>query len=255
MIRFLGFNLRMPPFDDVMVRKAINYAIDKEATSLKAGRGKLIPATGLIPEGMAGYRPENMNYPHDVERAKELLAEAGYPGGRGLPPIEIWSSVKSKGLLIEDSEIERQLSEIGISVDFKYLTDWPAFSTLLEERKLAVFKYGWHADIPDPDTILGPLFHSRSPSNLLGYRNPRVDELMGLAQRETNYEKRINLYADIQALIMQDAPIILLNHLAYERVFQPYVRNFEGKAIGDHYFSLKRVWLDRSEDVGIAVGY
>jgi ABC-type transport system substrate-binding protein len=255
MIRFFGFNQRIPPFDDVLVRRAINYAIDKKSISMAAGKGKLIPATGLIPQGMAGYRPDNVNYPYDVEKAKELLADAGYPDGEGLEPIEIWSSVKSEGLLIEDSEIKRYLSQIGIEVTFTYLTDWPAFSTLLDQEKLPIFKYGWHADIPDPDNIITTLFHSRSPNNLIGYTNPEVDKLIAQAQKETNYEKRINLYADIQALIMKDAPIILLNHLAYERVFQPYVRNFEGKAIGDHYFSLKRVWLDHPEDVGIATDY
>ncbi len=72
-----------------------------------------------------------------------------------------------------------------------------------------------------------------------------MDSLIEKAQIETDYGERASLYVDMQKMIMEDAPIILLNYLSFERVFQPNVRNFEGKALGDHYFSLKRVWLDR----------
>jgi len=133
--RFLVMNNRVKPFTDKRVRQALNYAIDKDAISLEAGKGRLLPSTGLFPEGMAGYVPENINYPYAPDKARELLAQAGYPGGKGLPVIQFWSSVKSKALLIEDREIKRYLSEIGVRVEFNYLTDWPAFKKMLEEGK------------------------------------------------------------------------------------------------------------------------
>jgi len=243
--RFLVMNNRVKPFTDKRVRQAFNYAIDKDAISLEAGKGRLIPSTGLFPEGMAGYIPENINYPYAPYKARELLAQAGYPGGRGLPVIQFWSSVKSKALLIEDREIKRYLSEIGVSIEFNYLTDWPAFKKMLEEGKAPMFKYSWEADVPDPDNIISSLFYSKSPTNRAFYRDPIVDAMIEKAQRESDYKKRIAMYTDLQKIIMEDAPVIVLNTLAYERVFQPYVRNFKTKAIGDHSFSLKRVWLDR----------
>ena len=117
---------------------------------------------------------------------------------------------------------------------------------MLQEGKAPIFKYSWSADVPDPDNILSSLFYSKSPTNRAFYSNPEVDALIERAQKETNYRRRISLYSTIQDRIMEDAPVILLNYIAYERVFQPYVRNFEGKALGDHYFSLKRVWIDRA---------
>jgi len=243
-IRMLVMNNNYEFLKDRRLRQALNYAIDKETISAEAGKGRLIPATGFIPQGMAGYQPDNINYPYSPEKARELLKEAGYPGGSGLPVLQLWSSVKSKGLLIEDEAIKRYLSAIGVKLNTNYLTDWPAFKRMLEEGKAPMFKSSWAADIPDPDNILSSLFYSKSPYNRSFYRNPKVDALIEKAQNESNYKKRISLYSSIQKMVMDDAPVILLNSLAYERVFQSYVRDFEGKAIGDHYFSLKRVWLD-----------
>jgi oligopeptide transport system substrate-binding protein len=247
-IRLLVMNNTVFPFTDVRIRQALNYAINKEKLSDDVGRGRLIPANGLIPIGMAGYEPDDTNYPYSPEKAKELLAEAGYPEGKGLPVIQFWSSVNSKGTLAEDKEISKYLSAVGIKVEFNYLTDWPAFKKLIQEGRAPIFKYSWEADIPDPDNILSSLFYSESPTNRAFYSNSKVDELIRNAQNETNYSKRLSLYAEVQDMIMRDAPVILLNYLAYERVFQPYVEDFEGKALGDHYFTMKRVWLQKDEE-------
>jgi ABC-type transport system substrate-binding protein len=194
---------------------------------------------------MFGHNPENLNYPYSPEKARELLERAGFPDGRGLPQIQFWSSVTSKGPLAEDEAVTKYLSEVGFKIKFNYLTEWPEFKKKIEQGEAPVFKYSWQADVPDPDNIISSIFHSKSPHNLARYLNPEVDNLIEKAQIETDYSERASLYVDIQEMIMEDAPVILLNYLSYERVFQPYVRNFEGKALGDHYFSLKRVWLDR----------
>jgi peptide/nickel transport system substrate-binding protein/oligopeptide transport system substrate-binding protein len=244
-IRFFTMNNSTEPLDSSEIRKAINYAIDKRTISIELGRGRLIPATGLIPTGMFGHNPENLNYPYSPEKARELLERAGFPDGRGLPQIQFWSSVTSKGPLAEDEAVTKYLSEVGFKIKFNYLTEWPEFKKKIEQGEAPVFKYSWQADVPDPDNIISSIFHSKSPHNLARYLNPEVDNLIEKAQIETDYSERASLYVDIQEMIMEDAPVILLNYLSYERVFQPYVRNFEGKALGDHYFSLKRVWLDR----------
>jgi peptide/nickel transport system substrate-binding protein/oligopeptide transport system substrate-binding protein len=244
-IRLFVMNNKTEPFNNKLVRQAFNYAIDKNRISAEIGKGRLIPATGLLPPGMAGYKPDDTNYPYSPEKARELLKEAGFPGGEGLGIIQFWSSVKSDALLAEDEAIRRYLSEVGIDVEFNYLTDWPEFKKMLEQGKAPIFKYSWEADVPDPDNILSSLFHSKSTTNRSFYDNPNVDALIEKAQNNTDYSKRISLYSEIQDMIMEDAPVILLNYRAYERVFQHYVRDYEGKALGDHYFSLKRVWLER----------
>jgi peptide/nickel transport system substrate-binding protein/oligopeptide transport system substrate-binding protein len=243
-LRMLVMNNTYEYFKDKRVRQALNYAIDKEEISKVAGKGRLIPATGLIPKGMAGYKPEAINYPYSPQKAAQLLKEAGYPDGKGFPTIQFWSSVKSAGLLAEDDAIKSYLNAIGIKIEFNYLTDWPAFKKMIQEGKAPMFKYSWEADVPDPDNILGSLFYSKSSTNRAFYKNPDVDRLIEKARKEPDYHKRISLYSTIQDMIMEDAPVILLNYLAYERVFQKYVQGLEGTALGDHYFSLKRVWFD-----------
>ena len=244
-IRLFIMNNEIPPLDDRRIRQAINYAIDKDRIALEIGRGKLITASGLIPQGMAGWSPDDENYPYDHEKARKLLEEAGFPGGKSLPIIEFWSSVTSKGPLAEDEAVKKYLSEVGIQASFNYITDWPAFKKLIMAGKAQVFKFSWGADVPDPDSIISPLFHSKSAQNIAHYVNPKVDQMIERAQNESDYQKRVSQYAEAENLIMEDAPVILLSYLAYIRVFQPYVRNFEGKALGDQYFSLKWVWLDR----------
>ena len=244
-LRMFVMNNKIHPFDDKRIRKAFNYAINKKELSEKVGRGRLINAVSLIPPGMAGYSPEDQNYPYNPQRARELLKEAGYPDGKGLPVIQFWSSVKSAGPLQEDKEIKRYLENIGIKVHFNYETDWPKFKKLISQGKAPIFKYSWQADVPDPDNIISSLFYSKSPTNRAFYMNPEVDKLIEEAQKERDYQKRIEMYSRIQDLIMDDAPVILLNYLAYERVFQPYVRNFEGNALGHHYLAIKRIWLDQ----------
>jgi len=246
-IRLFIMNNSTPPLNSKKIRQALNYAIDKERITSEIGGGKLISASGLIPEGMAGYQPDDTNYPYSPEKARRLLGEAGFPEGEGLPVIQFWSSVTSKGPLAEDEAVKRNLAAVGIQAEFNYLTDWPGFKQMLKEGKAPVFKYSWGADVPDPDNILTPLFYSKSPQNVAFYHNPRVDTLIEKAQNESDYLKRISLYSQIQDLIMDDAPVILMSYLAYIRVFQLYVRNFEGKALGDHYFTLKRVWIEKEE--------
>lgn len=243
-LRMFVMNNRLHPFDDRRIRKAFNYAINKKELSEKVGKGRLIHAVSLIPPGMAGYSPEDQNYPYDPEKAKQLLREAGYPDGKGLPVIQFWSSVKSEGPLQEDREIKKYLESIGIKVHFNYETNWPKFKQIISKGKAPIFKYSWQADVPDPDNIISSLFHSKSPTNRAFYHNPQVDKLIEEAQKERNYQKRIENYSKIQDIIMDDAPVILLNYLAYERVFQPYVRNFEGNALGHHYLAIKRIWLE-----------
>lgn len=242
-IRFIIMNNSTAPFDDKRVRQAFNHAIDKVALSAEIGKGRYTPATGFIPPGMAGHDPDSAHYPYSPEKARGLLEEAGYPNGEGLPVIQFWSNVRSKTYLAEEEAIEKYLSAIGVKIEFNYETDWPTFKDMMAKGRLPMFRYGWSADIPDPDNIIGSLFHSGSQTNRSFYKNPEVDDLIEKAQKERDFKKRISLYWALQEMIMKDAPVILLSYRSYERVFQPYVRNFEAKALGDHYFSLERVWL------------
>jgi peptide/nickel transport system substrate-binding protein/oligopeptide transport system substrate-binding protein len=244
-VRFYGFNTRMKPLDDRRVRQAILAAVDREQIIEEIHLGKHTAARGVVPPGTLGFNPALAVPGYDPRRARALLTEAGYPGGRGLPKIEIWSSVTNDAIQREHDLLRRSLGAVGIHAEFKYLTDWPAFSKALTEGRLPVFLYAWFADVPDPDNFLTKLFFSRSPRNYTRYQNPVVDELLTAARTTADPQRRVELYRRAEQVVMDDAAIVPIWHYNYERLFQPWVRSVEVNGLGDPYIPLRKVWLKR----------
>jgi peptide/nickel transport system substrate-binding protein len=245
-VRFYGFNTRIAPFTDRRVRQAMLHAIDRDRVVEDPHLGRYIVAHGILPPGMLGFNPMLPGGTFDLARAKELLAEAGFAGGKGLPPIEIWSAVNEAAVLREHALIKKTLASIGVRVEFRYLTDWPAFSRMLAEGKAGAFLYAWFADVPDPDTFLFPLFHSMSGRNLFRYKNPVVDDLLVRARGESDLARRVELYRRVEQVVLDDAPVVPVWHYTYERLFQKYVRSVEVNGLGDPYIPLRKIWLERT---------
>jgi peptide/nickel transport system substrate-binding protein len=242
-VRFYGLNTRSKPLDDRRVRQALIHAIDREALVAEVYLDRYIVARGILPPGMMGFNPRLNGYAYDPRRARELLAQAGYPGGRGLPPIPIWSSVKLETLVREHELIKKYLAAVGVRAEFHHETNWPSFSAALAEGKFPIFLYAWFADVPHPDNFLFKLFYSRSPRNFTGYANPAVDELLLQAKKERDLQRQMDLYRHAEQLVLDDAPVIPVWHYTYERLFQPYVRSVEVNGLGDPYIPLKKIWL------------
>ena len=245
-VRFYGFNTRTKPLSDRRVRQAIVHAIDREAIIQNVYFGQYALARGVLPPGTLGFNPRLAGYPYDPQKARELLAQAGYPGGRGLPPLAIWSSVKRNDVVLEHEQIKRSLAAAGIAVEIHYETNWVSFSKMVDEGKLPIFLWAWYADVPDPDNFLTKLFHSRSARNFFGYANVVVDDLLASARTAGDPQRRVELYRRAEQLILEDAPIVPFFHHTYERLFQPYVRSVEVNGLGDPYIPFRKIWLERS---------
>ena len=127
-LRHYGLNTRIKPLDDRRVRQALVHAIDREAVVSDVWLGRYTFAKGILPPGTLGFNPKLAGYPYDPARARELLAQAGHPGGRGLPPLTIWSSVRADEILREHERIRKDLEAVGIKAEFQYNADWPSFS-------------------------------------------------------------------------------------------------------------------------------
>jgi oligopeptide transport system substrate-binding protein len=245
-LRFYGFNTRFKPLHDRRVRRAIVFAIDRETIIQNVFYGQNTFARGILPPGMLGFNPDLVGYPFDRQKARDLLAEAGYPGGRGLAPITIWSGTRRDDILREHEQIKKSLAAVGLQVEFQYNTNWPVFSKMAEDGKLPIFLYAWYADVPDPDNFLAKLFHSKSPRNVFGYANLVVDDLLASARVATDPLVRVERYRKAEQLILDDAPIIPVFHHTYERLFQPYVRSVEVNGLGDPYIPFRKIWLERA---------
>src|SRR5215831_13454116 len=246
---YIGLNTQKAPFTDRKVRQAFNYAINRKAIveEIRQGVGS-VPAKGILPPGMPGYDPDLVGYYYNPRRAKQLLAEAGYPGGQGIPVLDLWFSSKEDTARKELEAYQEDLAELGITVEIHQAADWPTFQTIVAERQPAMFRLAWYSDIPDPDNFFYPLLFSQSKLNRTLYQNPQVDRLLEEARSTTDYQQRIRIYRQIEQLVLDDAPWINQHHSAFEYLYQPYVQGIEINALGAHYIPMKKVWLERPKD-------
>lgn len=242
---FLWLDTRAGPLSQRKVRQAINYGINREAINSTLRDNRLVLARGIVPLGMPGYNPDLVGYAYDFPRAQQLLVEAGYPAGQGLPPLELWTSAKTTAALEEHEAIKRDLGRLGLRVELLTAENWKQYTTaVLGKRPGAMYRYGWFADFPDPDNFLFSLFHSQSTNNYAHYSNPAVDHLLEQARSEGDYLKRIQAYRQVEALIMADAPVVNLVYYTFEYLFQPYVHGITLNALGARYIPMEKIWLD-----------
>jgi len=244
-LRFYGMQIKTKPLDNKKVRQAINYAINKEQLDQEAFQGMDSITDRIIPLGMPGSSPTKVVYPYNPKRAKELLMEAGYSGGKGLPPIEFWSAQKAEMTRKELDIVKSNLADVGINLQINTETNWKKFEEMLTSYKTPMFRYAWYADIPDPDNFLGILFDSKSKYNFTGYNRTEVDKLLDMAKKEVNSLQRVDFYRKAEEMIMGDAVIVpTINHVS-QQAYQPYVRGVEVNALGGPYIPMKKIWLNK----------
>jgi peptide/nickel transport system substrate-binding protein/oligopeptide transport system substrate-binding protein len=242
---YLGFNTQMQPFNDRRVRQAFNYAVNKKVIVREIARMGHVPAVGALPPWLPGYDPNLQGYDYNPAKARELLAAAGYPNGTGLPVVQIWSNQQTDGTKAELEAYQRYLAAIGVRVEIHFAPDWRTFRVQLEQGILPMFRLRWLADIPDPDNVLVPLLHSASATNRTFYHNPRVDQLLEQARKETDEARRITHYHEVERIVMHDVPWITQHYSILEFLYQPYVQGVEVSLLGKPDIPLHKIWLKR----------
>ena len=247
-LSFLGINTTKKPLDDPRIRQAINYAIDRRTIMHDIYQDQYLPGVGILPPGTYGYDPKLVGYPYAPKKAAELLATAGYPGGRGLPVLQIWSARKNDEAVAEHDAIVKYLAAVGVQAEVHYNTNWPEYKAQVYEGKLPIFRYSWYADTPDPEAFLGQLFDSQASDNITQFRNRGVDSLLQRARLESNAQKKLQLYQYVERELVSSAPLIILSYYSYERVFQPDVRGIQVSAMGDPYIPMKKIWIERGKE-------
>jgi ABC-type transport system substrate-binding protein len=234
------------------VRQAFNYAVNKEVIVREIAQSGRLPypninltATGALPPGMLGSDPALQGYPYNPAMAKRLLADAGYPDGRGFPVVQLWAAHKAESTQAELTAYQRDLAAVGVQVDVHYAPDWPTYTALLKQGKLPMFRLARFADVPDPDNFLAPMLHSTGSSNYTRYRNPLVDQLLEQARKAFDEARRIALYREVERLVLDDAPWIAQHYGAAEYLYQPYVQGVEVSLLGNRAIPLKKIWLEK----------
>jgi ABC-type transport system substrate-binding protein len=216
---FLGFDVRRPPFDDRRVRQALALATDRETLADVILRGYAFPATGgLVPPGMPGHSPD-IGLPYDPEAARRILAEAGYPDGRGFPEIDCLARDDPGHDLACEYLQSLWLENLGIDVDWK-LVEWGTFYDLFSERTPQLWMVGWYADYPDPDDFLRVPWWLR----LGGWQNPAYDELVEGARRVLDQPERMRMYQQADRMLVEEAPLVPLCYGRYHMLVKPWVK-------------------------------
>lgn len=241
---YIGINVTIPPLDNVKVRQAISYAVDIDTIVKEITKRGSIRAKGILPPGLAGFNPDFVGYTYNLDKAKQLLKEAGYANGEGIPPLEIWTFSKSESVQLELQAYQKYLKAVGITLTPMVADNWQHFLSLIDEKKVPLFYAAWYGDYPDPDNFLYTLCHSKSRTNRMGYSNPIIDQTLEEARREMDYMKRVEIYREAQRLIMSEAPIITQHVNSFNYLFQPWVKGVEISYLGGAYIPFRKVWID-----------
>lgn len=207
-----GFHINKEPFaDNYLLRRAINYAINREEIIDKVLGDSWLASKALIPVGLNAYNKELSGYSYNVDKAKEILGESGYLTAENLKPITL-SHNKNEGHKQIAMMIAEDLGEIGIQTNIQEL-EWDYYQKQLSEMQLDFFRIGWEADYPDADNFLYTLFHSSNigVSNYTAYFNPQVDKILDASRAEIKSEsERMKLLQRVEEIIVDDAPFLCL---------------------------------------------
>ena len=221
-VEYLGFSATVSPFTDKRVRQAVAHAINVDRMVLYLSRGTAIPANGALPPDFWGYSSDTRQPAYDPKRARELLAEAGYPQGF---KTRLLAYDFIPGRTEYADVIRSDLRKIGLDVDLIPAKNWDEVYKVLAEPSPLLFTDGWTADFADPDNILFTLFFSKSDSNYTKYKNVEVDRLL-LAARQTNKAaERLETYLKVQRILADEVPSVFLHH---PYILAAYSKNVRG---------------------------
>jgi peptide/nickel transport system substrate-binding protein/oligopeptide transport system substrate-binding protein len=210
---YIAFDMNAPPFDNVDVRKALYYAVDREEMTATVLRNLAIPAGSILPPSYPGYNPEiAAQAVFDPEKAREHLAAAGYPGGEGFPEVEIWyrdqggynGAITAPMLQYLQAEFKEHLG-ITMNIRVMPIQDWMQ-AMLNKENNLFLAPYEY--DYIDPSNFYG-IFYNGGRHD---HRIPEYDALVAAADANPNWDERYELYRQAEQVMIDNASIVPLVH-------------------------------------------
>jgi oligopeptide transport system substrate-binding protein len=222
-------NTTKAPLNDKRVRQALTLAIDRKQLVESVTRGGETPAGFFVPQSIGAYRSPpgivTSNYQADLERAKKLLAEAGFPGGKGMRPLTILYNTDENHKKIALTIQQMWKKNLGIDTVLNN-QEWKVYLKTQRALDFDLSRGGWQGDYPDPGTFL-ELLLSTSGNNHTGWKNPKYDELFDKANATLDEKKRYKILAETEALLLEEAPIIPIYIYAAYSFLRPEIVGFE----------------------------
>jgi peptide/nickel transport system substrate-binding protein len=211
-LSYLAFNLRDPTLRDVHVRQAIAYAVDRAPLLQYIWRGFAQPAQSILPRQSWAYDENVATYPHDPERARQMLDAAGYPAHGGIRFHLTMKTSTEESTRLMAAVWQQQLRDVGIALDIRTF-EFATFFADVTSGAFQLYSLRWIGGNEDPDIFEYAFDSKRFPpkgANRGFYSNPRVDTLIDQARQEIDQNKRKKLYNEVQELLARDVPYINL---------------------------------------------
>ena len=244
-VYFYRFNVNHPALQDRRVRRALAMAIDRDGIVKNVTRGGQAPAHVYVPPNPSGYVSRS-TVPTDYEGARRLLAEAGYPGGRGLPPVE---------LLINTSENHRAVAEAiqhtwheQLGVDARVRNEeWKVYLSNQKTINFCTARGGWIGDYFDPFSFLS-IFVGTNGLNWSGYRSPEYDRLVAAAHSAPTDAERLATFQQAETVLLEDAPVAPVYFYTRVYLLQPSVKGWYNNVQDRHMPQF--IYLDEDAPAG-----
>lgn len=243
-IFYVGMNSRVyPVLKNRLVRRAIAMAINKERIVKDVLQGHVQIANGIIPPGVPGHRQNANTIKFDPAEAKRVLAQAGYPGGKGMPEMQVDVRMGAKDYQDVAEAVASDLqNNLGLKVSVNPI-EWGTYLDMRLKWKIGLFHMRWAADYLDPQNFLSMMLGTYSedppfgPENRMDYSNKQFDALCQEADSIMDQPKRLQLYAQAEDLVLQDAPWVPIYFQRDAELISPRVKGIRSNLFGHlpHY--------------------
>jgi oligopeptide transport system substrate-binding protein len=236
---FYRFNTTVKPLDDVRVRRALAFALDRETIVKNVTKGGEVAAYTLTPPNPYGYTAE-ARVPYDPELAKKLLAEAGYPNGVGFPKLKLlYNTLEShQKIAVAIQALWKQTLGIDIELENQ---EWKTFLENQRTMNYQICRASWIGDYIDPDTFL-QLFITDGGNNETGWSNARYDQLIRDAAAATDQQARFQIFQEAEKILDDEVPIIPIYTYVGNRLVSPSVKGWKNHL--QDFWTYKDLYLE-----------
>lgn len=238
-LTYLAYNTKLKPFDDPKIRQAFSLVVDRAKIADAMFQDKVVEAKTILPPGMPGYTGNPGDLVYDVSRARDLIAQSSYKSPDNLPKIVLYTMGDAVAGTLQ--AIYKQTLGIDVEVRQYQYTDFVAG---LSQNQFQMFLYGWTADYSDPQDFLQTLLGTGSSYNNSNYSNPKFDSMLQEADKQTDPQKRLQMYGQAEQIALNDAAILPLYHDVSYTLIKPYVKNLV--VTGEGILDLKDVYIQKS---------
>lgn len=236
---YYKLNTTVKPLDDVRVRKALAMSIDRELIVDKVAKGGQLPAYNFTPPDTQAYTAD-AQVKQDVEQARKLLAEAGYPGGEGFPKIEIlYNTLEDhQKIAVAIQQMWKQALNIDVTLQNQ---EWKVYLSSTRTKNYQIARAAWVGDYLDPNTFLD-MFVTEGGNNQTGWSNAQYDQLIAKASAASDREARYAYFQDAERILMDEVPIIPIYTYTSKYLLHPAVQGIHENILDYHpykYVSLE----------------